>query len=595
MRFLNTSTLQFEHIPDSELHLKEIKYAILSHRWGADKHEVSFEDVRLSTDFSDKKGFHKLKGFYKAASSANCRYGWVDTCCINKGDLSELNEAINSMYQWYQGSKICITYLEDVYQEQLTNSVWFDRGWTLQELISPKDITFFNHDWNILGTKSELIADLSRKTRIPEGILSHKVKLSTCSVAQRMSWGANRATTRVEDRAYSLMGLFDINMPMIYGEREKAFLRLQHNIIQRSKDESIFAWDMDFEGYTRTYSGLYAPSPLAYANCSGIFQIQGSPGISENNGELSMRVRTVPHSPETYLAMLHCSDRAHPDSAIAILIARTSVEGEYVRVAGAQNVIQWSSGFDLWHSFQERQIRVSVNPTEPPANIFNGFVLQTPQLPGHDGFQTTILSNSQTSKADHICPAEYNQGIAGVVLIESKDRFRSLGRSEDRWIAITFGKEFNPILWLTSLWDVRLQYVFRQAVASGFESSEHRHFMESFTGGPYGTGYRRIYFDHFSVKGEVITIDKRLGIDGQTVSLANLKIFVQLQLRGSPTLTSVGDVDDGGQLLNPMEIWAVKITTTGEKWAKSDKGCWFILGVYTVLTFASIVISIYIK
>lgn len=161
------------------------------------------------------------------AISENCRYGWVDTCCINKGDAVELSEAINSMYQWYKGSKLCIAYLEEVPQKQLTDSQWFDRGWTLQELISPKAVTFFDHDWNIIGTKLKLIADLSRKTSIPEEILSHTTQPSSCSVAQRMSWAADRKTKRVEDRAYSLMGLFDIHMPMIYGEREKAFLRLQ--------------------------------------------------------------------------------------------------------------------------------------------------------------------------------------------------------------------------------------------------------------------------------------------------------------------------------------------------------------------------------
>lgn len=114
MCFLNTLTLQFEQIPDSELHLEENQYAILSHRWGLDENEVSFEDVQLCRGFSNKKGFNKLEGFCKVASSANCRYGWVDTCCIDKGNLVELSEAINSMYQWYQGSKICVAYLDDV-------------------------------------------------------------------------------------------------------------------------------------------------------------------------------------------------------------------------------------------------------------------------------------------------------------------------------------------------------------------------------------------------------------------------------------------------------------------------------------------------
>lgn len=253
MRLLNTRDLQFVHVPDSEIHHDKNQYAILSHRWGADEDEVTFEDVHLSKDISGKKGFSKLKGFCKLALSEGCRYGWVDTCCINKGNSSELGEAINSMYRWYVGSKICIAYLEDVPQRQLLSSSWFDRGWTLQELIGPKTMIFCNHDWHTIGTKIELIAELSRKIKIPESVLSHATKPSACSVAQRMSWAADRITTRVEDRAYSLMGLFDVNLPMIYGELEKAFLRLQQHIIQKSKDESIFAWCTEFPGNWKTY------------------------------------------------------------------------------------------------------------------------------------------------------------------------------------------------------------------------------------------------------------------------------------------------------------------------------------------------------
>lgn len=129
MRFLNTTTISFEEVSDSEI--DKLDYAILSHRWGADEDEISYED-RLSSDdeaLSLKKGFAKIKGFCALASSQNCRYGWVDTCCINKGDSSELTEAINSMYLWYRQSKICHVYLQDVPRKPWTESEWFDRGW----------------------------------------------------------------------------------------------------------------------------------------------------------------------------------------------------------------------------------------------------------------------------------------------------------------------------------------------------------------------------------------------------------------------------------------------------------------------------------
>ena len=544
MRFLNTRTLAFEEVPDSKL--KDNQYAILSHRWGADEDEVSFEDIRLSKDFSNKKGFGKVKGFCKEASSANCRYGWIDTCCINKENLTELSEAINSMYKWYQGSKICIAYLEDVPQKQLTDSVWFDRGWTLQELISPKAVTFFDNRWETIGTKIELVRDLSRKTRIPEGILSDATNLSTCSIAQRMSWAANRVTRREEDRAYSLMGLFDVNMPMIYGEREGAFLRLQQHIIQKTRDESIFAWATEFPGNTRTYSGLFAQSPLAYASCSNIVQTQGSHGFSERNGELSMRLRLLPHIPETYCAILNCTDRAHPGSKTFILMGRTSTKDEYVRVADKKHVSRGLIESERWHRLQERQIHIPVDPIEPPVNIFYGFWLQTVPPSGYGEFRTTILSNSHTPERDRICQHEYKQGIAGIVKIEPSKSPRFFERSESRWISFGFDSEFNPIIWLGRRDNnqfKRLQDMFREAVASGPESSAHQQVMETFKPRERFSSQESLF----------ATIEKERGPGGQTIIASDLNVSVQLK-----------EIDRGGPSLSPMKIWTVDISTTRE-------------------------------
>ena len=227
MRFLDTTSLQIVVVPDSELQFEGNQYAVLSHRWGADEDEVSYEDLVSSSDFSSKKGFAKIQGFCKIARKENCRYAWADTCCINQRNVNELNEAINSMYMWYRNSNICIVYLEDVPRRQFADSEWFDHGWTLQELIAPKFVSFFDQQWSLIGTKTGLLTNIAHKTRIPEDVLSHARKHSTCSVAQRMSWAANRITTRVEDRAYSLLGLFSLHMPMLYGEREGAFVRLQ--------------------------------------------------------------------------------------------------------------------------------------------------------------------------------------------------------------------------------------------------------------------------------------------------------------------------------------------------------------------------------
>ena len=575
MRFLNTHTLKFEQIPDSELHLEENQYAILSHRWGANKDEVSFEDIQSSAEFSSKKGFNKIRGFCEVAISENCRYGWIDTCCINKGDAVELSEAINSMYQWYKGSKICIAYLEDVPQKQLTDSHWFDRGWTLQELISPKAVTFFDHDWNIVGTKIELIADLSHKTRIPKDILSHTTKPSSCSVAQRMSWAANRITTRVEDRAYSLMGLFDINMPMIYREREKAFLRLQQQIIQRSKDESIFAWDMEFPGAMRTYSGLFAPSPSAFAKCSNIIQMQGSRGFSESNGELSLWTTLFPRSLETSFAALHCTDRDYLDSTSYILIARTSTAGEYVRVRNTINVSRGLVPSGHWTRLLERQIRVPVDPTQPPMNIFNGFWLRTLQPPGHNQCHTIILSNSQTSNADYISQHEYKPGVSGIVHMKPKEIWDQIwdhsGWCKIHWITFGFDEDSNPVIWLANFkHSGRLRNAFEQALASGNNPWEPQQLMETCKNNMKidTIDQRRSTEDGAWISKKlrpngtlIITVNgQQNGIRGHVIEDLNLKISFHLMPFRSPISCSVTNTEDSGLSQNPTEIWTVELT-----------------------------------
>ena len=292
MRFLHTETLQLVQIPDSEIPLEKNNYAILSHRWGADEDEVTFEDILSRANVANKKGFAKLKSFCKKASSRGFRYAWADTCCVDKRSSSELAEAIRSLYHWYEGSSFCVAYLEDVPQRDFIDSEWFDRGKTLQELISPNEVSFFDHDWEPIGTKGELLEKLSLKTGIPEGVLSHAAKPSICSIAQCMSWAAERKTTRVEDRAYSLIGLFGVSITPAYGEPEKAFLRLQQAIVLGSKDESLFAWGMENDDKTETYCGLYATSPSAFIDCRRVYSTRGSSGFTEANGEVSIRLGT---------------------------------------------------------------------------------------------------------------------------------------------------------------------------------------------------------------------------------------------------------------------------------------------------------------
>ncbi len=237
------------------------QYAILSHTW--DEEEVTLQDME-GIGPVNKKGYEKIK---RCCSEANVgfKYVWIDTCCIDKTSSAELSEAINSMYRWYQEAELCYAYLADVPSKPLQQSRWFTRGWTLQELIAPLRVIFFNGEWEEIGTKETLGKDISDCTGIPIDILTGDVNLEEFSAAQRMSWAAKRQTSRIEDRAYCLMGLFGINMPLIYGEREAAFIRLQEEIMRISDDHSLFAWR-----HPNNQGGLLATSPVAFISCDDI-------------------------------------------------------------------------------------------------------------------------------------------------------------------------------------------------------------------------------------------------------------------------------------------------------------------------------------
>ncbi|GKU08907.1 unnamed protein product [Fusarium langsethiae] len=225
-----------------------------------DAEEVTFKDME-GPYIPNKKGYAKIRNCCSVARNAGFKYVWVDTCCIDKTSSAELSEAINSMYRWYQQAEVCYAYLADVPAGQKGHRLppdckWFTRGWTLQELIAPSEIIFLNQKWERIGTNSEsnLQQEISNITHIPLGILSGDDNVETASIAQRMTWASKRNTSRLEDRAYCLLGIFDINMPLLYGEGVKAFVRLQEEIMKVSDDHSIFAWradSKDKDGRTR--------------------------------------------------------------------------------------------------------------------------------------------------------------------------------------------------------------------------------------------------------------------------------------------------------------------------------------------------------
>ncbi|EAU39011.1 predicted protein [Aspergillus terreus NIH2624] len=254
-------------------------YAILSHTW--DKEEITLRDLEVETPHYEtlvnKTGYTKLRRACGLARQSGYDWLWMDTCCIDKTSSAELSEAINSMYRWYQQAETCYAWLADAWSpSDVPTSRWFTRGWTLQELVAPSTVVFLDARWEVLGTKEGLRSAISERTGIPEGILSGDDDLETMSVAQRMSWAAGRRTTRVEDRAYCLLGLFRISIPLVYGEGQKAFYRLQEEIMRVSDDMSLFAWQSPIPS-----SGLLAPSADAFEGCTDVV-VSESPFVTSN-------------------------------------------------------------------------------------------------------------------------------------------------------------------------------------------------------------------------------------------------------------------------------------------------------------------------
>lgn len=289
MWLIDTTSLELEYVIDP----KDGKhtYAILSHTWGEE--ELSFQEWRSGVG-REKAGYEKVARTCKQACRDRYDYAWVDTVCINKESSAELSEAINSMWQWYANAAVCYAYLSDVPAEcpiledrssidrfleidsddegmddanedledanqpwirLFGRSRWFTRGWTLQELLAPREIYFFSKDWELVGRRDRLIHTLSDITGIDEFALSGTDHRDSVAIARKMSWAADRQTSRIEDRAYSLLGLFGINLPLLYGEGERAFIRLQEELVRTSTDHSILVW-ADNEYLNNLYHAL---------------------------------------------------------------------------------------------------------------------------------------------------------------------------------------------------------------------------------------------------------------------------------------------------------------------------------------------------
>ncbi|OCK72920.1 HET-domain-containing protein, partial [Lepidopterella palustris CBS 459.81] len=335
-------------------------YAILSHTW-TDGEEITYNELVAGTG-KDKAGYTKIRFCGERAAQDGLQYFWVDTCCINKSTSDELSMAINSMFRWYQRASKCYVYMADVqvpeevtdvqvfritWEDAFRGSRWFTRGWTLQELLAPASVEFFSKEGKRLGSKISLEQEIHEVTQVPVRALQGQ-RLSEFSVDERMSWIARRRTTVKEDKAYCLLGIFGVFMPLIYGEGEEhAYLRLRRKLLKSSKEKEVrdndhtsglpdqstqlrpssnvpFRRDDDFvdRGDLLTRIDQRCSRPAGRAALVGF----GGFGKSQLAIEYAYRVRQ--RSPDTWVFWVHASNSARLEAAFSNIAEKVGLSSQ---------------------------------------------------------------------------------------------------------------------------------------------------------------------------------------------------------------------------------------------------------------------------
>ena len=454
MRLLNTHTLSLV------LRTDEItQYAILSHRW--EDGEVLFEDMIGERAVAEaKQGYKKLADACQLAADDGLDYIWIDTCCIDKGSSSELSEAINSMYAWYREAIVCYAYLSDVPEgtdietgPAFGYSKWWGRGWTLQELIAATKVIFYGPaatGWCLLGEKSMHCTRISEISGIDVGVLSGAQAVESVSIAKRMSWASKRVTTRPEDIAYCLIGLFQVNMPMLYGEGNRAFIRLQEEIMQDSDDESLFAW-RDYTASSTATMGLLATHPSMFEDSGQYFSYSDweprTPFTKTNRG-LQITLPLRPVEGNLYVAALNCPmSKAHA-GFVGIHLKRLTnfddakYENQYARVK-AKDLL------NLENASQRGQLqKLFVRQTKSSSSyaaIYPTHIIKLRRLPGaSSGYR---LLGTMGQKATTSLAIKRTQAVsAGIptafTVVKAAKRLAAVAvfkREDGSWLAVLLG------------------------------------------------------------------------------------------------------------------------------------------------------------
>jgi hypothetical protein len=331
MRLINLRTFELKEFTDSE----RPPYIILSHTWGAE--EVTLQQLQLDASAHIRKeGYLKIQNFALQGKANGFEWGWVDTCCIDKTSSAELSEAINSMYRWYEEADSCYAYLSDVsssdvegqqklaLEKQFAASRWFTRGWTLQELLAPQHVVFYLRDWAVYGSKRSLQKEISRITNISEDAITKVSEPTLFPVGQKISWVSGRQTTRSEDLSYCLLGILNVNMPLLYGEGTRAFTRLQEEVLKNGTDATIFAWPssaLPADPYASRHISILAPSPAVFREARYIQSSSASNIWTITNRGLRIEGLPIVEGPNASNLLTSAGFPPHPDNSYTNAIA----------------------------------------------------------------------------------------------------------------------------------------------------------------------------------------------------------------------------------------------------------------------------------
>ena len=401
MWLINASTTRLEPKPFYEPDIPP--YAILSHTWGDD--EVDFQDFKDEKAAKLKDGWSKIKNTCEKALSDGLQYAWVDTCCIDKSSSAELSEAINSMFFWYRQAAKCYVFLSDfghgsTPEDQFPKCKWFTRGWTLQELLAPQIVLFYDQVWGEIGSKIQLCHIISDITSIPKEAVLDDTPLAYYSISQKMSWAASRVTSRIEDTAYCLLGIFDVSMPLLYGERYRAFFRLQEEISKNTLDMTLLAWDPTQEDLARSFCSLFARSPASFKNSRNIWRFQRETracSMSARGLQFNDRypVRLIPNRPDYYIDVGKTGKGPnHFIVSIAVTMIGPSL---YVRSGHIPLLLQANERRSYYFQPLSHPIHLAIRPQHTSVSIKDSLLFQIhPRLKIFDGLPRKLWNEADS-------------------------------------------------------------------------------------------------------------------------------------------------------------------------------------------------------